>query len=100
MVNCDIIHYKFWRIVKFGAHYVGIIAQKTKNKFWKDTLSSFVRLCKTYKTFKDNNLEFPLFYNNNIVIGGKTVFLKSFYENGVQYICDLLKKDGYFYHLD
>lgn len=42
----------------------------------------------------------PLFYNHKLLIGAKSVFLKSWFDAGVHYIADLLNADGTFLTLD
>ena len=42
----------------------------------------------------------PIFSNENIKIGDKTVYYKSCFENGIKFIKDLTNNDGSFYTYD
>ena len=42
----------------------------------------------------------PIFSNENIKIGDKTVYFKSFFENGISFINDLTNNDGSIYTYD
>ena len=42
----------------------------------------------------------PIFFNENIKIGNKTIYNKSCIENGIKYINDITKEDGNIYTYD
>ena len=63
--------------------------------------------CLSYKCQQKNNptaiQQFqtnPVFFNDNIRIGNKTVYNKSCIENGIKYINDITKEDGNIYTYD
>ena len=41
--------------------------------------------------------QIPIFYNKNLTVGGKNFFYKSWFDNGICYIRDLLDDQGNFY---
>ena len=77
------------------------ILHKIKNKFWRDVLSSHIQIV-TKNTPRDIQLfqTIPIFSNENIKIGDKTVYYKSCFENGIKFINDLTKNDGSIYTYD
>ena len=46
---------------------------------------------------EETTLKSPIYYNNNIKIGGSHVFFKSWFDKGIKYINDLVNENGEFY---
>ena len=42
-------------------------------------------------------LQTPIFYNENIKIGGSYIFYKAWYKKGIRYLNDLINENGKFY---
>ena len=59
--------------------------------FGRTMLKSFVDFRKSESLNIKYILQTPIFYNPDITIGNKSVFLKTWFENGVQFIGDLIK---------
>ena len=57
-----------------GAHYPLTVADKIRNKFWKDTLYAYGYLCKAHNTEHKEYYNYPIFYNKKILIGTQSVF--------------------------
>ena len=80
-----------------GADYLIKSTLSISNPFWIDIYLS-------YYSFKASILPInpeeakrdQLFYNNNIKVGGKSIYRKKFIEKGIYNINDILKKDGSF----
>lgn len=86
-------------IFNFGVSYVTEkVLPKIKNKFWKDVFMSHIQV-----SSKNNPTEIqqfqtnPIFFNDNIKIGNKSIYNKSCIENGIKYINDITKEDGNIY---
>lgn len=67
------------------------------NIFWQDVFKSW--LCYTKKTIKSslntkNVFNIPVWYNSNIKIACKYVFIKDWYVKGVKIIGDFLNENG------
>jgi hypothetical protein len=79
-----------------GKHYIDKIAKQLLNSFWKDTMEAFANLIeiKSVNVNSNETCNIPLFYNHCILIGNKSVFLKSWFEAGAQYICDVHKSNS------
>ncbi|MCG7891056.1 MAG: reverse transcriptase family protein, partial [Candidatus Thiodiazotropha endolucinida] len=68
-----------------------------KNEFWKDVLQSFINVNKKKLISENNILQTPIFYNENIKIGGSHIFYCSWYKKGIRFFNDLIKESGDFY---
>ena len=68
-----------------------------KNKFWKDVLRSLININKKSVVSEADILKSPIFYNDNIKIGGTYIFCRMWYRKGIKYINDLINKNGKFY---
>ena len=88
------------KLLNCGVHYPETLIKTIENIFWKDTLSAYVKLCYRQCVDFKNILNQPLFYNPTILIGGKSIFFKSWYDSGVKYIGDLVKPNGKIYKFD
>ena len=77
---------------KLGSSFMDNKRLDMYNAFWKDVFDS-------YKIYHDKItpntwyefLQTPVWYNDNIKVGGICVFYKRWFEKGIYYINDLLK---------
>ena len=89
-------------ILNLGTSYIiEKILPKIKNKFWTDVFLSHMQVSTRntpteIQQFQTN----PIFFNENIKIGNKTIYNKSCVENGIKYINDITKEDGNIYTYD
>lgn len=75
----------------------GLIKKKSeecKNVFWRYVLQSWYTTITTEKISKANILENPVWFNEEIKIGGRTVFYDDWYKKGVHFIYNFLKNNG------
>ena len=77
--------------------YIEKIISMVQNKFWKDMLQSFININKVNDSKQKQVLKSPLFYNENIKIGGSYIYYSSWFQTGIRYINDLIKDIGEFY---
>ena len=71
---------------------------KDLNSFWQDVFKAWIYFSQHTQPNKIWN-EFliqPLWYNDNIKVGGKSVFYKNWFEKGVSHILDLIDNNGQF----
>ena len=77
------------------------ILPKIKNKFWRDVFSSHIQIVtKNTPTEIQQFQTIPIFSNEYIKVGDKTVYYKSCFENGIKFINDLTNNDGSIYTYD
>ena len=77
------------------------ILPRIKNKFWIDVFLAHKQISrKIIPTEVEQFLACPIFYNENIKIGNKTIYNKSCIENGIKFINDITIENGniYTYH--
>lgn len=85
----------------FGNDYTILLMERTSNLFWKDVLYSWGIVQNKAKLSERENLELHnIWYNNDIVIGEKTLFYKNYWKAGIMYINDILDKNGKFLHFE
>ena len=86
-------------VFNLGTHFITEkILPKIKNKFWKDVFSSHIQIVTKNTPTKIQQFQtIPIFSNENIKIGDKTVYYKSCFENGIKFINDLTNNDGSIY---
>ena len=81
-----------------GRSYIDSLSKNVKNKFWIDVLRAFSELLSLQK---NNTQEFVLsssiFHNPEIKVGGKPLWIKTWYQKGLLYVNDLLAENGNFY---
>ena len=71
------------------------------NTFWIHTLKAYSIFCKKVSLSKtDEVVAEPLFYNENIKVGNKTLLHREWVEHGVTHICHLLQRNGTFMSQD
>ena len=89
-------------IFNLGTHFITEkLLPKIENKFWKDVFSSHIQiLTKNTPTEIQQFQIIPIFSNENIKIGHKTVYYKSCFENGIKFTNDLTNNDGRIYTYD
>ena len=46
---------------------------------------------------EDDILKSPIYYNNNIKIGGLDIYYRSWFNKGIKYVNDLVNENGDFY---
>ena len=84
----------------YGAEYIKSL-NTDENTFWSDTclaLYKFVSLC-TPSTWEDFLL-LPIWYNNDIKVGGKTMCYKNYLQKGISVILDLICQNNQLVDLD
>lgn len=87
-------------LMYFGNDYTILLMERTSNLFWKDVLYSWGIVQNKAKLSERENLELHnIWYNNDIVIGEKTLFYKNYWKAGIMYINDILDKNVNFYIL-
>lgn len=78
----------------FGPEFISNnIIKKSKNQFWNQVFIAFQHLMILSQKYS-NSLQVPLWYNRDVKIGGKIVFLRQWYKKGIIYISDLFNEEG------
>ena len=81
-----------------GSDYIKNIIINLKNEFWKDVLKALLKLQTVLEV--DNGKgkadHIPIFYNKFLHIANDGFFYKSWFNNGVKYITDLMDSNGNF----
>ena len=65
------------------------------NSFWKDVYAAWIN-AQSAMPHQENYLEETLFFNDNIKMGGEPIYIKSWFQAGIQFVNDLVKNDGNF----
>ena len=89
-------------ICNLGLKYTENLIRDIKNDFWKDVLKSHMTFIKNINNTADhslpcNILRTPIYFNENILMGGKDIFFKKFYNKGLYLINDFFTDEGRFY---
>ena len=88
----------FQEIFTLGRESILSLIRNVKNKFWVDVLKAYADLQHLNHQDTENHvLSSPIFHNNEIKIGNKSVYIKSCYQNGVRYVNDIIHKNGEFF---
>ena len=66
----------------------------TTNQFWNDVLQSLINIIKKTLVTEEYILTSPIYYNEKIQIGGTHIYYKSWFENGIKYVNDLINEHG------
>ena len=84
-------------MLDFGDKYMHNIV-KHSNVFWKDVFQSYLTIFQASDNiiFKQKFFSMPVWYNTNICVGNKTIYVKLWYEHGVKIVSDFLNNDGTF----
>ena len=80
-------------VINLGYQYIEIQIPNIRNKFWYDTLTSWINMCKIVKP--NNYFELytlPLWYNP--LISKYPLFFPKLYKQGINLVGDLLTNDG------
>ena len=90
-------------ISNLGLRYSESLVKDIKNQFWKDVLKSYINVLKNTVVDEGGDyssihiLKTPIYFNPNIIIGGKDIFFKKYHDNGLSLINDFIKENGIFY---
>ena len=103
--DCFIIHktlYPFCdKFFTHGSDYIKSNLDRICNPFWHDTYKALYNLALTYKpSYWKDFLCTPLWYNHNIKVGRKSVYIGNWFHSGVVYINDIIDRNGNFYTLE
>lgn len=79
-----------------GGEFVNVLTKQTSNSFWVDVFKHYKKLCNKLnpKTFYDLAAE-SIHYNNNICIDRKIFYRKSWVNNNLIYVKDLICHNGF-----
>ena len=93
--------FNYDKIFMFGKCYLEGECKMLFNYFWKDVLLAYSDFIDNMKiTTIEQFVNCPLFYNNNILIDRKPVFIKTMYENGFYFISDIMNNNGHFISIE
>ena len=102
----DNLNFSDWKVLlcsnieNYGGNGIWLAKEKNPiflkvlNPFWKDVYEAWETLNKSDGS--ENPLAEPLFYNDHIKIGGRTVFFKNWYLRGTIFVNDLVDEQGEF----
>ena len=62
-----------------GSQYIKIASENTQNLFWKDVFKAWYATITASNEYKNNILLNPIWHNENIKVGGQSVFYRSWY---------------------
>ena len=82
----------FWR-----SFYSKYIETRKKKTIWEDVLKLWICFIKTRNSvnvIKSNFHTFPIRYNSEIEANNNTIFIKCWYQNGVETVIDNLQDGG------
>ena len=77
--------------------YLEKVILQLPNYFWKDVLQSLININKKVTFTEEDILKSPIYYNNNIKIGGLDIYYRSWFNKGIKYVNDLVNENGDFY---
>ena len=80
---------------RFGSEFIRRKLKLANNMFWKDVFEAWINYSKNVKicTWEDY-INQPIWYNDIVKVGGKSIFYKNFLEKGIVFIYDLLNDQG------
>ena len=85
-------------ILHCGTTVIEEKSKKLNNPFWMDIFKCWKSIIDKYESKEEINvLKTPIWYNNKIKIGNKTVFYSEWFIKGVRYINDLVNEENKFY---
>ena len=80
-------------LINLGYQYIEMQIPNIRNKFWSDTLTSWINMCKMVKPYNYFELyTLRLWYNP--LISQYPLFLPQLYKQGINIVGDLLHNDG------
>ena len=86
-------------MTEFGSDYMSVLNSRFRNAFWEDVFKSWSDF--SSRAFdKENALLEPIWYNNKLLVGEKTIFVESWYKKGIKILKDLLRTDGNIYSMN
>lgn len=81
--------------VQFGNNFIVTKLPRIYNTFWKDVFQSYGTFLKQIQpTSWSEFLQCPLWFNDNLKVGGKPVYFKQWYEKGICFVNDLVDNSG------
>ena len=91
-VNMDII-------INSGTKGIEEAQKRMHNNFWIDVFKSWKKIIEAYKLNQEINVLLqPIWHNDILMIGNKTLFINQWYKKGVRYINDLVNENNQFYN--
>ena len=88
----------FKKLFDFGKAYADSIIKQISIPFWEDVIKAYSNVLElNQQSTEDFALSGPIFFNHNILIGGKPVFFSQWYMKGITYINDIINNSGDFY---
>ena len=85
----------------FGTDFLQSKIKNIDNKFWYDTVSAWIQYTNKFKPNTWSNfLKEPVWYNNLLKVGGKTIFYKKWFLKGVHFVNDFFNENGTFKVID
>ena len=106
----DLTNISEWKVLfcsnmeKYGGNYIWLCKNNNRkilnslNPFWKDVYAAWIN-AQSAMPHQENYLEETLFFNDNIKMGGEPIYIKSWFQAGIQFVNDLVKNDGNFMSL-
>ena len=87
-------------LMTFGLDYMDKAKQRCTNRFWIEVLTSWQSvIVEELQSKVFTPLQLPIWYNNMIKIGNKSIFYKDWYNHGIRYIRDLVDIENKFYDI-
>ena len=77
--------------------FVENLINRITSHFWIDVLKALCHLIDTVKTGNTNIQDSPIFYNPNIRINGKSIYLNKLYKTGINCMGNLFDCNGFFF---
>ena len=84
------------KLYDFGDNFIEECFLNENNAFWKDVFNAWFLYLKKSQDLpyvKNNFQNIPVWYNSNIKISGKPVFIKEWYEKGIKIVQDFFDSD-------
>ena len=82
------------KLFQFGDKFFMKLEKLSKNLFWKEVFLNLYDFINTVDISDACSIYQPLWFNSNILIGGKPVMYNSWYDKGIRLICDLFDDTG------
>ena len=84
--------------IKFGLDFLKQKTNLIHNKFWLDTFTAWIHFSNkiTINSWSDF-LSQPIWWNNSVKVGGRSIYYKHFFDKGIIHICDIMDKNGQFH---
>ena len=89
-------HHFLQKLYDFADTFILECIKIENNGFWKDVFNSWLKYIKTinrHPNIKYNFLNIPVWYNSNIRVANKTVFIKCWYEKGIKVLQNFFDED-------